>query len=167
MLWLFANNDVCRSNLRRFTSERGIDENRLVFAEDLPKPEHLARLSISDLALDTGIYGGHTTTADALFAAVPTITLQGSHFASRASGSILNGLGLSELICKNLTAYESLARRLTSNTETLLQLKKKIENNKTTHPLFCAKTYMRHFEDGLEAAYKMWQNNQDFDHITI
>jgi len=26
---------------------------------------------------------------------------------------------------------------------------------------------MRHFEDGLEAAYKMWRNNQDFDHITI
>lgn len=167
VLWLFANNDVCQSNLRRFTSERGIDENRLVFAEDLPKPEHLTRLSISDLALDTGIYGGHTTTADALFVSVPTITLQGSHFASRASGSILNALGLSELICKDLTAYESLARQITSNTETLLQLKKKIENNKTTHPLFCAKTYMCHFEDGLEAAYKMWRNNQDFDHITI
>ena len=67
----------------------------------------------------------------------------------------------------NTLAYESLARRLTSNTETLLQLKKKIENNKTTQPLFCAKTYMSHFEGGLEEAFKMWRNNQDFDHITI
>jgi predicted O-linked N-acetylglucosamine transferase (SPINDLY family) len=167
VLWLFANNELCQENLRRLTGERGIDEKRLVFARDLPKPEHLARLSIADLALDTGIYGGHTTTADALFVGVPTITQQGSHYASRASGSILNALGLAELICPDLGTYENLAYQLATDPDQLQQLKAKVKSHKASHPLFNGKTYMRHFEDGLETAYDMWLKNQNFDHISI
>ncbi|MBT3991899.1 MAG: tetratricopeptide repeat protein [Rhodospirillaceae bacterium] len=167
VLWLFANNELCQTNLRRLTTERGIGENRLVFAEDLPKPDHLARLAIADLALDTGIYGGHTTTADALLVGVPTATQLGSHFASRASSSILNALGMSELICPDIEAYEELALKLSSDGAELQRLKAKIEENKVSHPLFDGVTYMCHFEAGLEAAYQMWLENREFNHITV
>jgi predicted O-linked N-acetylglucosamine transferase (SPINDLY family) len=48
--------------------------DRLFFAGRLPKDEHLARHQVADLALDTRVYNGHTTTSDALWAGVPVIT---------------------------------------------------------------------------------------------
>ena len=61
---------------------------------------------LADVALDTRIYNGHTTTTDALQAGVPVVTKIGNHFASRVSTSLLLSLGLDELCCKNLRSYK-------------------------------------------------------------
>ena len=47
-------------------------------------------MQLADLALDTRIYNGHTTTSDALRCGVPVLTLKGHHFASRVSESLLH-----------------------------------------------------------------------------
>mgnify|MGYP003485324863 CR=1 FL=1 len=49
------------------------------------------RFSLCDLALDTRICNGHTTTSDALWAGVPVVALRGRHFASRVAASLLEG----------------------------------------------------------------------------
>ena len=69
-------------NLRRDAVERGVDGNRLVFANRLPLPEHLARHRSADLFLDTLPYNAHTTASDALWAGLPVLTLIGESFAS-------------------------------------------------------------------------------------
>jgi predicted O-linked N-acetylglucosamine transferase (SPINDLY family) len=165
VLWLFSHNELCQKNLLSLAIERGISGERLIFAEDLPKPEHLARLSIADLALDTGIYGGHTTTADNLLVGVPTIAIEGSHFASRASNSILCALGLAELVCPDLTAYKVLAQHLALDVNALATLKEKIKINKNIYPLFDAKFYMKNFENNLEKIFAMWLRGHDLDHV--
>ena len=87
-----------------------------MFAGRLPKPQHLARLQLADLGLDTRIYNGHTTTSDLLWAGVPVIAPLGRHFASRVSASLLNAMELPELIVDDLAAFEALAIALALKT---------------------------------------------------
>ena len=167
VLWLFSNNETAQTNLRGRAEASGLDSNRLIFSDDLPKPDHLARLKHTDLALDTGIYGGHTTTADALSIGLPVVTLKGTHFASRASSSILGAMGLEELVCDDLVAYGELAVELVSDAEKLAALKEKTAANRETHPLFKSEDYCRFLEAGLLQAYEMWREGREQTNINI
>ena len=60
VLWLLRSNDLAEKNLKREAEAVGVEADRLVFADKLPRDEHFARLRLADLALDTRIYGGHT-----------------------------------------------------------------------------------------------------------
>ena len=154
VLWLFDGGKIIRSNLRLEAHSRGVNPDRLVFAEKLPKAEHLSRLLHAHLALDTRIVNGHTTTSDALWAGVPVITLQGSHFASRVSSSLLNAIGLSELITHSLADYEKLAIRLASAPLEIKAIRNKLFQNRFTDPLFDTPRFVKN----LEKAYKkMWR----------
>ena len=99
VLWLLAGEPRAATNLRRFAAEQGVAPERLIFAPKLDKTRHLGRLGLADLALDTRIYNGHTTTGDALLAGLPVVTMAGRHFASRVSASLLTTQGLEELDC--------------------------------------------------------------------
>jgi protein O-GlcNAc transferase len=154
VLWLLLINRTAEDNLRREAEARGVKSERLIFAESLPKDEHLARLVFADLALDTRIVNGHTTTSDALWAGVPVITLQGSHFASRVSSSILSAIGFTELITHSLEEYESLAVKLARNPVELQEIRQRIEKSRLVAPLFDTPRFVRN----LERAYKeMWK----------
>lgn len=165
VLWLFSRSVLVQGNIRRQAQNHGIDAGRLVFADDLPKPEHLARLSLADMALDTGIYGGHTTTADALRAGLPVITTVGTHFASRASSSILSAMGMTDLIAENMEAYVSLAGELAQNTAKLADLKTRVRLNVETAPLFNGERYIHHLEAGLLEAHRLWLTGGEPRHI--
>ncbi|MGD9198652.1 MAG: tetratricopeptide repeat protein [Desulfobacterales bacterium] len=154
VLWLFDGGSITAQNLKREARSRGIDPQRLVFAEKLPKAEHLARLKLADLALDTRIVNGHTTTSDSLWAGVPVITLPGDHFASRVSASLLNAVDLPELIVTDLDAYERMAVRLASHPAELQMIKTRLSQNRLAAPLFDTPGFVRR----LESAYqKMWR----------
>jgi protein O-GlcNAc transferase len=155
VLWLRRANEIADKHLRQEAKRRGIFPARLRFAEKLPaKEEHLTRLELADLALDTRIYNGHMTTIDALWACVPVITLQGSHFASRSSSSILTAIGLPELISRNLGEYEALAVGLARNPLELKAIRQKLAKNRLTEPVFDTLRFVRN----LEKAYKeMWK----------
>ncbi len=153
VLWLLKSNELAASNLESEAEARGIDAKRLIFAEKIPKDQHLARYRLADLALDTRIYGGHTTTSDALWAGVPVLTLQGAHFASRVSASILNAVGLSELVTRNLADFQSLAIKLSQNSDELEALKAKLARNRLSEPLFDTPLFVAN----LESLYRrMW-----------
>jgi len=154
VLWLLLGNKMAETNLRREAEARGVESERLIFAEKLPKDEHLARVRLADLVLDTRIYNGHTTTSDALWAGVPVITLQGSHFASRVSSSILTAIKLPELITRSLEEYEALAVRLAHNPGEQQAIRQRLAKNRLTAPLFDTLRFARN----LEKAYKeMWK----------
>ena len=154
VLWLQRINVAAKKNLRREAEARGVKPSRLVFAEKLQKCEHLARLRLADLALDTRIVNGAITTSDALWAGVPVITMQGGSFASRMSSSILNAIGLPELITHTLEEYESLAIDLAHNPGKLQMIRQKIVENRLAGPLFDTPRFTR----DLEKSYKkMWE----------
>jgi predicted O-linked N-acetylglucosamine transferase (SPINDLY family) len=71
VLWLFEANSTVAENLRNEAMARGADPGRLIFAPPLDLPEHLARVQLADLFLDTLPYNAHTTASDALWMGVP------------------------------------------------------------------------------------------------
>ena len=82
------------------------------------------------------------------------ITLPGNHFASRVSASLLNAVGLPELITHSLKEYEELAGRLASGRSELQTIREKLTKNRFTEPLFDTPRFGRN----LEKAYKeMWK----------
>src|SRR5438552_5591395 len=138
VLWLMSSNPWAPDNLRREAAVRGVDSRRLVFAPRVSPPEHLGRLALAGLVLDTLPCNAHTTASDALWSGVPLLTCPGETFASRVAGSLLQTIGLPELIAKDLEQYERTARELAEHPERLGELKAKVRERRLTSPLFDA-----------------------------
>jgi predicted O-linked N-acetylglucosamine transferase (SPINDLY family) len=132
--------------LKKYAKKHSVDPDRLLFAGNIPKSEHLERLQLADLALDTKTVNGHTTTTDCLWAGVPVITIEGKHFASRVSASMLRAIGQPELITKDLKEYERLALSLAKNPNILLKHKQKLKSNLPKTPLFDTEKYAKNLE---------------------
>ncbi|HJU15224.1 MAG TPA: tetratricopeptide repeat protein, partial [Stellaceae bacterium] len=154
VLWLLEFNPWIRTNLMREAEARGIASTRLVFAPRLPLPEHLARYRLADLFLDTLPYNAHVTASDALWVGLPVLTCAGETFAGRVGGSLLQAVGLSELVTASLEDYEALALRLAGDAGMLTRLRARLAQNRQTCPLFDTERATRN----LEAAY--WRMHQ-------
>jgi predicted O-linked N-acetylglucosamine transferase (SPINDLY family) len=154
VLWLLKRSKATLKKLRKEAVRRGIDPNRLIFAEKLPKSVHLDRLGPTDLGLDTRSVNGAATTSDTLWVGVPALTLHGSHFVSKMSSSILAAVGLPELITHSLKSYEDLAVELATDPVRMRAIKDRLEKNRLTEPLFDTKRFVRNLENAYE---QMWQ----------
>jgi predicted O-linked N-acetylglucosamine transferase (SPINDLY family) len=161
VLWLLRDNTGAEHNLRRAAQQRGIDASRLVFAERAKLGEHLARHSLADLFLDTLPYNAHTTASDALWAGVPVLTCQGKAFAGRVAASLLQAVGLPELVTQTLADYESLARNLANDPQRLLAAREKLRRDRLTCPLFDAERFRRHIESAFSSMWDTWQRGEN------
>ncbi len=158
VLWLSQSNNPTMRNLKGEAQARGIDPGRLVFAPFLPNPEHhLARLRLAGLFLDTLPYNAHATASDALWAGVPVLTCLGQTLPGRVAASLLNAVGLPELITKNHDQYEALALQLATKPRKILSLRRKLAANRLTQPLFDTARFAGHIES---AFFTMWQRGQ-------
>jgi len=154
VLWLVARNGTVMENLRREAAARGVDPQRLVFAGMALYPQHLARLSLADLFLDTFPFSAGATASDALWAGVPLLTCAGDAYSSRMAGSLLHSLGLPELITTTLEDYERRALELARAPERLAALRSRLGENRTSRATFDTARFCR----GLERAYlTMWE----------
>ena len=161
VLWLFNANKWVEPNLRKEAEKRGIDPLRLIFADRVSQSEHLARHKHADLFIDTFNYNAHTTASDALWSGLPVVTKQGNQFAARVAASLLTAIGLLELITTTEEDYEALILELATNREKLAEVKKTLDTNRLTQPLFDTKRYARDFEAGLTAAYDLYFADQE------
>jgi len=159
VLWLPQGHLAVEANLRAEAERLGVAGDRLVFAAKLrEKAEHLERLALADLALDTLAYNGHTTTTDALWAGVPVVTVIGRHFASRVSAGILKAVGLEELVARDLEDYVRLALRLARSPSERAGLRARLRAAQSSSPLFDTARSTA----CLERAYElMWKNFRD------
>ena len=146
-LWLLDYGYEMRENIKKFIDKR-IDSKRIIYADRINYERHLKRIQHIDIALDTRIYNGHTTTIEMIQAGIPLVTLQGKHFASRVSSSILKSLELSDFITESYTDYE---RKITSLidkdecTSAKNLIKQKINNPK----ILSVKVFVKDFEETL------------------
>lgn len=168
VLWLIEeNSDVCNA-ICSYAEEQGIDAERIIFSHKIKsKAKHLKRLALADLTLDTLIYNGHTTTSDSLWAGVPVLTLQGEHFASRVSASLLLAANLPELVTNQLSEYEELAINLGNAPDRHKALKHKITDNKNNVNLFNTAQFSQQLESLYTLANKKHQNGQKPAHIVL
>lgn len=167
VLWLFKTNDSAAKNLKNEAVLRGVDPNRLIFASFVPIAEHLKRIQLADLFLDTYPYNAHTTASDALRVGLPIVTMTGESFASRVAGSLLETVGLSELITTSLTDYEYLSIELATNAEKIQRIKNKLINNLSQTSLYDSKLFTSHLESAYEEVYERQQKRMINDHIYV
>jgi predicted O-linked N-acetylglucosamine transferase (SPINDLY family) len=158
VLWLGQANDSARRNLESEAESRGIAGNRLVFASYLPSAlDHLARLKLADLFLDTLPYNAHATAADALWVGLPVLTCMGNRFAGRVAASLLHAAGLAELVTDSLAAYEAKARELARDPAALNAIKTRLQRNRATHSLFDTPRFTRNLEKAYLTMWDRWQ----------
>jgi predicted O-linked N-acetylglucosamine transferase (SPINDLY family) len=160
VLWIFESNDEMAVNLKHEATRRKIDPDRLIFAKSLPVEEHLKRLEIADLFLDTFPYNAHTSASDALRAGLPIITISGKSFASRVCGSLLKALSLETLIQNSWPDYINLAIKLAGSNKDLADLKLKLKKNVAESGLFDPKKFTKDFESLLEDTLISFKDRQ-------
>jgi predicted O-linked N-acetylglucosamine transferase (SPINDLY family) len=166
VLWLQQANATVAGNLRREASRRGIDAERLIFADRMPSlDQHLARLRAADLFLDTFPYNAHATALDALWAGVPLLTYPGESFTSRVAASLVRTIGVPELVTSTPQQYEQLAIELTLSPQQLAGIRARIQNNRLTSPLFDTPRFARKLEAAYMAIHNRYQAGLSPDHI--
>jgi protein O-GlcNAc transferase len=167
VLWLLEGNPRSVDNLRQEAVRRGISPQRLIFAKGLPLAEHLARHSLADLFLDTFPCNAHTTASDALWAGLPVLTRMGETFASRVAASLLGAIDLPELVTTTEAAYERLALELAFDRERYQEIRKRLQRNRLTSPLFDLPSSTKHLEAAYSAMYERYQAGLSPDHIQV
>jgi predicted O-linked N-acetylglucosamine transferase (SPINDLY family) len=165
VLWLLRPPDsreggVAVANLRRYAGALGVAGERLVLAQNVPFAEHVRRLQCADLVLDTLPYNAHTTASDALWAGVPIVTCPGRSFQARVAGSLLQAMGLPELIAASLGDYEAIAMKLATDMDALAEMRSKVLRNRTTSALFDTGRFTRNLEAAYEAMWQLWREGQ-------
>lgn len=150
-LWIMCKNDSTRENITSWFKTLGIPARRLLFMGGISYAEHLSRIPLADLGLDTYPFNGHTTCSEQLWSGLPVLTVKGTNFASRVSESLLNNIGLPDMVAADTQAYIDMAVDFYENPEKLKDLRRRIDRNRDMMPLFDAERFVRH----LERAYEM------------
>ncbi len=167
VLWLIHSNDWATENLRREAAARGVAPERLIFSAPLPHAEHLARHAHADLFLDTFAVNAHTTASDALWAGLPVATLAGRQFAARVAASLLQAVGLPELVTGSEADYEALCRDLAASPAKLADLRAGLADNRRTAPLFDTARHTRALEAGYAAVLERHRAGLAPDHLRV
>jgi len=167
VLWIMCVHADVQASLVAQCAQKGIKENRIIFASRADYADHIARLQAADVALDTFPYNGHTTSSDALWAGLPLPTLKGSNFASRVSESLLKNIGLPDLVCDTEQDYVDLVVELAQNREKREMVRSWIEQNRFQSPLFDTERFTRHLETAFETMIARAKSGQMPAHFDI
>ena len=108
--------------------------------------DHLNRLKLIDIFLDTFPYNAHTTSSDAIRMGIPIVTLIGKSFASRVSASILNQVNMSQLVVNNIEDFEKVAIELATKKDKLKDIKNEIKKNIKHSKLFDSLAFTKSLE---------------------
>ena len=167
VLWLFGDNPAAIENLKAESSKHGLTADRIIFAERANHADHLARYQAADLFLDTYPCNAHTTASDALWAGLPVLTMIGNSFASRVAASLLNAVGLSDLITHTQEDFEQLAIELAKNSVALSEIKQRLAINRLTKPLFDTTLFAKDLETAFLMAHRRNQRGLPPEHIEV
>jgi predicted O-linked N-acetylglucosamine transferase (SPINDLY family) len=156
VLWLLGGTSDTNDRLRQAAAGSGIDPQRIVFAEKLANPQHLARYPLADLFLDSFPYGAHTTASDAMWMGVPILTVAGRTFASRVCASLVHAAGIGEMASATPEDYVERAVEFGNEPSKLLPIRQRLTAGRDTCLLFDTPRLVRHLED---AYREMWADH--------
>lgn len=137
--------------LRRY----GISGQQVSLHGSMPRDAYLAAHDTIDFILDTFPYPGGTTTCEALWMGVPTLTLAGDSMHSRQGASLMTAAGLPEWVAISEEEYVQAALRLGKDLGYLSNLRARLRPKVATSPLFDAKRFSHHLT---QALWDMWRH---------
>ncbi|RQO58828.1 acetylglucosamine transferase [Paucibacter sp. KBW04] len=150
VLWLLADNEWAKANMLKMAAAQGVAAERLIFAPRVAPPDYLARFQLADLFLDTFPYNAGTTASDCLWAGLPILTRAGRSYISRMAGSLLNAVGLPDLITFSLAEYEQRAVQIGQNPGRAASYKRYLREQGRQSALFDIPALVRDLEGEFE-----------------
>jgi protein O-GlcNAc transferase len=149
-----------REQLAQRLQRYGISPDRVMMHGPSRREDYLATYAGVDLILDTFPYSGCTTTSEALWMGVPTLTLAGNTLLARQGASVLAAAGLENWVTSSKSDYISKALSLTADIPMLAGLRAGLREQALSSPLYDAERFARNFEDAL---WGMWQAHIQVD----
>jgi predicted O-linked N-acetylglucosamine transferase (SPINDLY family) len=134
--------------------QHGIDPARVDLVGPAPRQDYLAAHAEVDMTLDTFPYTGGTTTCEALWMGVPTVTLAGGTLLARQGASLLTAAGLVDWVAESEDEYVAKALGFAADLDGLSRLRASLRERVLASPVFDAGRFARNFEDAL---WGMWQ----------
>jgi predicted O-linked N-acetylglucosamine transferase (SPINDLY family) len=145
-----------RARVTERLSKRGIRPERIQFVDRLPQRQYMQLYQRIDINLDTTPYTGHTTTLDSLWMGVPVVTISGETAVSRGSASILQNVGVSELIAKDTNQFADLATQLAGDLPRLSGLRRSLRERMKSSLLMNEQQFARDMEALYRLAWRSW-----------
>lgn len=153
LLMLAIDSGVAERRIRDLFARNGVAPERLEILPRLPHESFLEAHRRADIALDPFPYHGTTTTCFSLWMGLPVVVRSGTVHASRVGASLLNSIGLPELVAANEDEYIDIASRLAADIPGLARLRATLRERMLNSPL----TDGREGARALERAYRtMW-----------
>jgi predicted O-linked N-acetylglucosamine transferase (SPINDLY family) len=145
-----------RAHIEGLFAAHGLAPERIDLVGTEPHHAHLNRYLTVDLCLDPFPYGGHTTTLDALWMGVPTLTLAGEAACCRGSASILSRVGLGELVMRSVEEYVELSTSLARNLDRLRAIRANLRERMCASQLCDEGGFARELEAALRTAWRRY-----------
>ncbi len=131
----------------------GIDMARVSVSNGLPWEDYLDDYNQVDILLDTFPYPGGTTTAEALWMGVPTVTLLGDTMLSRQGASMLNCVGLHDWVATSEDDYVARAVGLASDVPALAALRATLRDRTLQSPLFDNRRFAHNLQNCFDGMF--------------
>ena len=143
-----------RERLMIRMGEAGLDLTRVDLLPQTSADLYFAAYSEVDIILDTFPFTGGTTTAQALWMGVPTVTRMGNTMLSLQGVSMLKCVGLTDWIAQGDEDYIRIACHFANDPQHLAQLRGELRERALQSPLFDVKRFAQDFTDALWAMYR-------------
>lgn len=147
-----------KEEMRHRLISLNIPIDRVIFEEGSPRTQYLESYQRADFMLDTFPFPGGTTTCEALWMGVPTLTLAGDTLLERQGMSMLNCVGLDDWVAHSEKEYIDKAIHFTKQLDYLTALRSTLRKKMAESPLVNATLFARDFE---QAMLEMWQAKSD------
>ena len=146
-----------REELCRRLAASGIAADRVtLLPQTKTVAEHLATYQRADIGLDTFPYNGTTTTCEALWMGVPVVTLAGDRHASRVGVSLLNNVGLGDLVAQTPREYVDAAVRLAEDVQRRQSLRETLRQRMRESALMDPPRFARNVEEAYRTMWRRW-----------
>jgi len=150
-------NPAAMTQAREQFADRGITDDQLqLLSPDPSLLEHLTQYNRIDISLDTFPYHGTTTTCEALWMGVPSVTLSGPNHASRPGVSLLSNVGLRDLVATTPREYVDTAVRLAGDLPRLADIRAGLRQRMLESPLMDGISFARDMEACYQQAWRTW-----------
>lgn len=145
-----------RTQLLQRMRKAGIAGEQIALHGPMPRAEYLRAYGEVDVLLDTFCYPGGTTTAEALWMGVPTVTLATPGMLGRQGQQVMSAAGLAPWVCHSQQQYADMAVQLghPSSWQVLGQLRQALRHHLPSTMLFHQEQFARDWAGTIQQIWR-------------
>jgi predicted O-linked N-acetylglucosamine transferase (SPINDLY family) len=152
--------------LSRWFEDEGISADRIEFRRRCSDADYLAMHHQVDLCVDPFPFTGATTTCNALWMGVPTLTLNGQSPAGRLGPALLQHLGLGEFVAETPQQFVATGIRWARDLQALGALRAGMRERFLASPVGQPATAAQGLSSAFRQMWRRWCAEQASNHAS-